>query len=150
MTADKNCPYLDAGRSPFYFWYETECITFLNNFRKLWSACLMDRYYSVSRKEALRELTTHVYDYIRVGHDHRPMTFDLDGRVGIGAGGCEVFWNLVVQNDVSLLEISSPTERTCVLRRSNGGHWHGAWEVHEQMPVQLQRKAKWHPTFVLP
>src|SRR6185295_9113285 len=47
------------------------------------------------------------FEYCRVGYDSRKMTFLPDGRVGEGAGGREVFWNLKRRNGEVALELSS-------------------------------------------
>jgi glycosyltransferase involved in cell wall biosynthesis len=85
-----------------------------------------------------RFLTTRAFEYCRVGFDKRQMTFLRDGRVGDGAGGCEVFWDVKAGKGGQLfLEISSGCEITCRLGRRSDGTWRGRWIHHEKMAIVL-------------
>jgi glycosyltransferase involved in cell wall biosynthesis len=77
------------------------------------------------------------FEYCRVGYDSRKMTFLPDGRVGEGAGGCEIFWDVKKQNGSALLELSSGASVTCRLRQKQDGSWRGRWLCHEKMPIML-------------
>jgi len=78
------------------------------------------------------------FNYCRVGFDKRRMTFLRDGRVGEGAAGCEVFWDVKAGERGELfLEISSGYAVTCRLRREADGSWRGRWLHHEKMPIVL-------------
>jgi hypothetical protein len=83
-------------------------------------------------------LTNRTFEYCRVGFDKRRMIFLSDGRVGEGAGGCELFWDVKAGRGGRLfLEISSGCEITCRLRRGSDGTWRGRWIHHEKMPIVL-------------
>jgi hypothetical protein len=78
------------------------------------------------------------FNYCRVGFDNRRMTFLRDGRVGEGAAGCEVFWDVKAGERGELcLEISSGYAVTCRLKRASDGSWRGRWGHHEKMPIVL-------------
>jgi hypothetical protein len=126
------------------FLYEKECIDFLADLGRKWDGRFprQNRYHAAAvGSEAVRrlvgELTAREYTYDRVGHDRRPMTFLPDGRVGVGAAGCEMFWNLTGDDGHALLDLSSETTLTCQLARGADGVWRGRWLHHERMPIEL-------------
>ena len=82
-------------------------------------------------------IVTTAFEYCRVGHDKRRMTFLSDGRVGEGAAGCEVFWDVKLENGHCCLEISSGGQITCRLKRQANGSWSGRWIHYEKMPIVL-------------
>lgn len=77
------------------------------------------------------------FEYCRVGYDKRKMTFLSDGRVGDGAAGCEVFWDVKMEDGHFFLEIASGNEITCRLKRELDGSWKGRWIHHEKMLIVL-------------
>jgi hypothetical protein len=78
------------------------------------------------------------FNYRRVGFDERRMTFLPDGRVGEGAAGCEVFWDVKAGERGELfLEISSGCAVICRLRQEADGSWRGRWIHYEKMPIVL-------------
>jgi len=90
-----------------------------------------------SERAAAEKLVRTTHEYCRVGYDSRKMTFLADGRVGEGAGGCEVFWNLKSRNGSLALELSSGASVTCRLQRKQDGSWRGRWFHYEKMPIVL-------------
>jgi glycosyltransferase involved in cell wall biosynthesis len=92
-----------------------------------------------AKERALAEFFTKgEFIYRRVGFDERRMTFRSDGRVGEGAGGCEILWDVKVGRGARLfLEVSSGPDVTCRLRRQSDGTWRGRWIHHEKMPIVL-------------
>lgn len=82
-------------------------------------------------------VTTTAFEYCRVGYDKRKMTFLSDGRVGRGAAGCEVFWDVKMEDGHFFLEISSGNEITCRLKKESDGSWKGRWIHYEKMPIVL-------------
>jgi len=83
------------------------------------------------------EVIATAFEYLRVGYDYRKMMFLPDGRVGEGAGGSEVFWDVKSENGDMVLELSSGGQLTCRLKRENDGLWRGRWLHYEKMPVVL-------------
>jgi hypothetical protein len=90
-----------------------------------------------NKKRLLKSLTTRAFEYCRVGHDQRRMTFRPDGRVGEGAAGREIFWRLKTKAGGWVLEILSETEVTCRLKQDWSGIWRGRWLACEKMPIAL-------------
>jgi hypothetical protein len=83
-------------------------------------------------------IVTTAFEYRRVGYDKRKMTFLSDGRVGEGAAGCEVFWDVKRENGDFCLEISSGDKITCRLNRQENDTWSGHWIHYEKMPIVLK------------
>jgi glycosyltransferase involved in cell wall biosynthesis len=83
------------------------------------------------------ELVDREFLYERMGYDSRPMSFLKDGRIGEGAAGCELFWDVKKENGKMTLVISGEREVTCRLVQDEEGIWNGRWERFEQMPVRL-------------
>lgn len=75
-----------------------------------------------------RELCGRRWLYRRAGYDERSVTFGLDGTVGDGAAGCERWWGLGRDDGIYSLSLIGP---------DGPARWHGAWVVHERMPVEL-------------
>lgn len=121
------------------FAYEAECLEYLEALRRLWpgrtAPDLNKR--SEAERETAKEIVSVRFLYRRVGYDQRPMTFRSDGFVEEGAAGCEVFWDVVIRVGRVALEISSETELTCRLFKSEDGTWSGRWENFERMPIEL-------------
>jgi hypothetical protein len=88
-------------------------------------------------RKVAQKMARTAFEYRRVGYDRRKMTFLLDGRVGEGAGGCEVFWDVTANNGSFVLELSSGEQLTCRLKLQPGGGWRGRWLHHEKMPIEL-------------
>ena len=79
------------------------------------------------------------FEYVRIGHDRRPMELLPGGRIGAGAAGCEEFWS--VEPDASgrpVLQLLGRGRVTARLIRGPDGVFRGGWLVHERMPVELQ------------
>jgi hypothetical protein len=126
------------------FLYEDRCFAYLEKLRTLgnFSLCGVARF-STKMVRTSRELTIaeelvdREFLYDRVGYDSRPMSFLMDGRIGKGAAGCEIFWDLKEENEKMTLIISGEQEITCQLVQDEEGVWNGRWERFEQMPVRL-------------
>jgi glycosyltransferase involved in cell wall biosynthesis len=82
-------------------------------------------------------LVRETFEYCRVGFDNREMTFQPNGKVGKGAGGRELFWDLKIDAGIAVLEIFSGSELTCSLKRGSDGRWRGQWNRFEKMPIVL-------------
>ena len=125
------------------FLFEEQCRKHLEELRRLWDGDRrVIRRFSCSGKSdtikrAADTLIACVFDYRRVGYDRRSMTFLPNGTIGMGAAGCEVFWDLKEENEQIVLEISAETELTCQLRRGEDDIWRGNWIEFERMPVEL-------------
>jgi hypothetical protein len=123
------------------FLMESECREHLDQLRALWDGQLRLRRFilpsSSEALEAVNELLNATFEYHRVGHDRRPLSFLPNGVVGKGAGRCEQLWDLVEERDQLVLRLSSETDLTCELVRSETGVWKGRWLIYERMPVEL-------------
>lgn len=124
------------------FLHEKECCQYLDELRHLWDGRNqpVGRDF-LSKTEHLRATAKRIigseFDYHRVGHDRRSMTFLESGVIDQGAAGSEVFWDLNETNEGVILEILSGAETTCRLKEDAEGVWRGKWLHHEQMPIEL-------------
>ncbi len=125
--------------SIYGFNFERECLGYLHQLRELWHPKLdFNPTQKNNRERAAAELIIGTrFQYKRVGHDQRAMTFHGSGFVGEGAAGCEVLWDVKQQGGDVVLEISSEKELTCRLIQNERGVWIGRWERHERMPIEL-------------
>ena len=82
-------------------------------------------------------LQSRVWNYDRIGHDARRMTFLADGTIGLGAAGREIVWDITCSGYNTVLEIASRDEITCHLVLDAHGIWRGEWLMAERMPVAL-------------
>lgn len=81
------------------------------------------------------EISSQIFEYHRVGFDKRKMTFLQNGRVGMGAAACELYWDVKIENNTQFLEIYSWRALTCRLTRAPDGSWTGRWCEFEKMPI---------------
>ncbi len=78
------------------------------------------------------------YTYRRIGYDERPMELLPDGKIGEGAGGCELVWKIERTPVGSVLTIyGHHGGPTCHLTRMQDGVYRGKWLAHERMPIEL-------------
>ena len=125
------------------FLYEKECRIFLDKLRILWCGSIAHNnkidFLPKQETEQLAEkwLVKMVYEYHRVGYDCRSMCFLPDGTIGMGAAGCEKYWEIKEDHVNTILEISSENDLTCVLTLDKKGIWKGKWLRFEQMPIEL-------------
>jgi len=131
------------------FLFETECLTFLHQFREKWDepANLVSRIdldtKTAKERDYILETASQAFDYVRVGYDSRPMTFSAKGCIETGRGGCEKFWDVREDNGQMVMEISYENGVICQLTEHGNGDWRGRWLHFERMPVELRRvKAK--------
>jgi len=75
-----------------------------------------------------------MYEYHRVGYDHRTICLRRDGIFGEGAASCEYFWTI---RDGVMIVADEKGSRTMELRPAKHGIWEGQWLNHEKMPVLL-------------
>lgn len=123
------------------FEHEDLCFQFVDELRQAWAAGGWSKPTTEAEKEAVQRLVAHRWHYHRVGHDHRPMEFEEDGRIGEGRAGCEARWNISTDEDGLILRIIGRDAETAHLRlEADTGHWRGAWIVHEKMPCELLPK----------
>lgn len=126
--------------SIYDFKYEKECKEYLNQLQELWKPELdfnLANKNAIERAAAEKIISTR-FNYHRIGHDQRPMSFQANGVVGEGAAGCETFWDVKQENGHAVLEISSEKELTCRFKQDDDGVWKGRWETNEQMPIHLE------------
>jgi len=128
------------------FLFEEECINHVDELRKVWNGNVMISGLSAATPgeiEAATHLTTHLFDYQRVGYDRRQMSFRNNGLIGRGSAGREVYWGLCNDNGTVVLDIRAQKELTCRLKQTEVGLWEGSWVVFEKMPVQLKAIERW-------
>jgi glycosyltransferase involved in cell wall biosynthesis/ADP-heptose:LPS heptosyltransferase len=135
------------NRAVWGFLYEKECRQHIDELRQLWKgAGNVPRYTPEKKKKRLKklaeELTRNLYEYRRVGFDRRKMEFLADGRIGLGGGGCERFWDLVEDKGKVALLISADRAITARLALQDGGIWRGRWIRHEKMPLVITPLAR--------
>ena len=140
---------LDGNRRIPGFQWERECLGFLAELRGRWNELPPDvrRYApegkSANERAAAERLTGARWEYVRVGHDRRAMTFLPDGRIGEGAAGCEVYWDVRAESSGKArpgrlrLEVFAAEWRTFTVWKDGRGGWAGRWERFEGMPVKL-------------
>ena len=127
------------------FQMEDDCLRHLAALRKHWDGVIKNKHrYSPEGKskaelDAANDLTSAVYRYRRIAHDERAMHFCPNGLIGLGAAGCETYWNVEERPEGVTLLIASSTEITATLRRDVDGAWRGRWLVHERMPIEILR-----------
>jgi hypothetical protein len=125
------------------FLFEEECRQYLTDLRKFWDGRSAEvRRFSKDGKtprelNAAKCLCMGTFDYHRLNHDRRIMTFSDDGFVRIGAAEHEVFWDVYEFRGVLQLEIGSSSGPVCRFRESGDGNWMGKWLHFEKMPVEL-------------
>ncbi len=125
------------------FEHETLCLGFLAELRLLWRQIPPGiRHYVAERKSpteraAAERLIATRWDYHRIGHDRRPLTFLPDGAIGEGAAECELFWDLHGIGGLLFLEVYAADFRTFTAQQAPDGQWCGQWEHFELMPVEI-------------
>lgn len=125
------------------FMFEDDCRTFLSELQSRWSGKVglapveLPGQYKGVKGKAADELTSTLWDYRRIGHDHRAMSFLPDGRIGIGSKDMEVYWLIREEDGQLKLEIYSEQHLTMVFGLSSDGTWDGQWLYHEQMYIRL-------------
>lgn len=92
---------------------------------------------SQSETAVATELMHGIFAYGREGHNSRRLEFLSDGRIGEGAGGCEVYWDVKEVEGKINLYISSERQLTCILERLKKNIWIGQWFRFKQMPMKL-------------
>lgn len=127
------------------FEHEAECLNFLDELREKWNGARspVSRLNLDTKSERLKSRIQNVvqstYDYVRVGHGARPMTFSIDGTVERGAAGCEKYWDIREEGGTLLFEISNDDMVTCRLTETGKGSWQGKWLHFERTIVELRR-----------
>ena len=58
-------------------------------------------------------------------------------RVGEGAAGCEVLWDIRTHDSRLCLEIFGRTQKTLAVTLDADGTWRGRWLCYEKMPIEL-------------
>lgn len=127
------------------FRHEHECRRFLAELAPRWQELPpgVQRYRGEGSTEmqraAVERLVEVEWEYHRVGHDRREMSFGPDGLVQRGAAGCEVFWDVREREGRVQLGIYSEAGPTMFLEEDAQGVWRGRWLVFEKMPIELRR-----------
>jgi hypothetical protein len=83
---------------------------------------------------ALSRLDSKIFEYHRVGYDHRRLKLRRDGTFDEGVASCEHYWTI---RDDQLLVAGEEAELTMTLTPGKHGIWEGQWLNHEKMPVLL-------------
>lgn len=126
------------------FVHEAECLAHLAELRRCWDGEPRRSYdnqlASEAEKAAAGALCAKRWIYRRVGHDERPMTFTINGKVAVGAAGCERRWHITTDEAQLVLCIQGEHGLTCMLTNLDGRRWRGQWEIFERMPVELMEE----------
>lgn len=129
------------------FELESECLEYVDQLFPYWRdisglAVYNERYKTQAEREIAEELVSESWLYDRVGHDRRPISFQKDGLIGVGAARLEVFWDVRHEAGASVLDIQSQESLTCRLHKDDNGTWKGRWEQYERMPIEVRRVPK--------
>jgi len=124
------------------FWHERDCYNHLEELRQLWNGRVSSSESASTARSTQahavrRQLTRKIYEYHRIGHDRRHMTFLENGIIDQGAAGSELFWDVSAINESMQLEIYSDAEITCRLKEDNDGVWRGRWLHEGQIQIEL-------------
>jgi hypothetical protein len=123
--------------------HEYECRKFLDELRTLWKEAGKDlQRFDPDRKSDLErraslDVVGRTFEYHRVGFESRALELLQDGTIGLGAAGCEQFWDLIERDGVVHLVISSERQTTCRLIQGADKIWRGRWEIQQKMPVEI-------------
>jgi ADP-heptose:LPS heptosyltransferase len=116
------------------FVQEDECRGHIERLRGFW---IGTRIVSAEEREIGRQLCRNTWIYRRGGRESRQMTFGFDGRVIVGAAGCERTWEFQSADDKLCLAILGKDGLTCRLAADGPNRWRGRWVIHERMEVEL-------------
>jgi hypothetical protein len=119
---------------------EEECLDFIQELQSKWDGTVgCDWAFNSLEEQAARQvLEQRRFQYVRVGHDSRPIEFLPAGKIGEGRAGCEECW-FVEQEPGGhvVLVLVGRGEHTCRLKRQADGSWRGNWLVFERMSIHL-------------
>jgi hypothetical protein len=115
------------------FLYENECREYINELKHVWSPAA-DLPATPEDTSAISRLDGKMYEYHRVGYDHRTICLRRDGIFAEGAATCEYYWTI---RDGVMIVADEKGSRTMELRPAKHGIWEGQWLDHEKMPVLL-------------
>jgi ADP-heptose:LPS heptosyltransferase len=116
------------------FEQEDECRAHIDRLRNCW---IGTRIVSIAERDLARRLCQHKWIYRRTGHGSRHLSFGFDGQIVLGAAGCEKTWEFQRVNESFCLAIHGQDGLTCRLLPDGESRWHGRWEIHERMDVEL-------------
>ena len=89
-------------------------------------------------RAAIAAMDGRRFEYHRVGYDHRPMVFRVDGTFAAGGTGCERYWTM---RDGRLMIAGDDGRLTMDLTPTADGGWDGAWLMFEKMGIRIEPKA---------
>ncbi|GIW83171.1 MAG: hypothetical protein KatS3mg105_4978 [Gemmatales bacterium] len=115
------------------FLHEQQCVELVNELKHIWSPAAQTLA-TADDVAAMSRLDGKMFEYHRVGYDHRPLKFCRDGTFTEGAAGCEMYWTI---RDCQMLVAGEQGDLTMTLTPTDHGIWQGQWINHEQMPVLL-------------
>jgi hypothetical protein len=142
FRCDERWDLLGGTKKIAGFLFEEECRHHLKDLQRLlywrWGRRGQPSYDSARLEEVSWRITGGVFDYHRIGVDHRMMTFLPGGIIGKGATPFEVFWEAKEVENAVVLEISSPHGVACVLTEEKDGHWTERWIRPDQASVELR------------
>jgi hypothetical protein len=85
-------------------------------------------------RDAAKRVTSRVFDYYRVSHDRRRITFLKNGLIGVGQNAAEALWDIEEDNRDLVLNIRSEAGLTCRLVEEVDNIWRGCWTHHKGIP----------------
>lgn len=96
---------------------------------------------------AARVGQARVFEYRRIGHDHRLLELRPDGTIGQGAARLERAWTIVAEAPGRpALHLYGDEGLICSLEPGPDGSWSGRWTQFEKMPVVLAPGPAREPT----
>lgn len=82
------------------------------------------------------ELAGEVFSYQREGFDERRLTLARESHITEGHNRLEMRWKVYNENGQNRMYIFGEEGVTCILNQ-RGEEWHGAWKIHEKMPIHM-------------
>ena len=123
------------------FFAEDECLRALEELRRLWNGrVLWNDTLTRFEKHLLGECCGTTYQYVRVGHDSRPLELKADRTIGQGAAARERMWTVSAYGGGLSLIVFGDDDPTCRLTPQDG-IWQGRWYRNERMPIRLEPTA---------
>lgn len=117
------------------FKLEDRCLEFLSDLRQQWSAASRPDNDPATKQLENKLIAQRYYQYVRVGHDFRPIEFLANGVLLAGPNAIETSWGVIGPAGAPTVAIFENDAILCELSPSGGGMLVGKWRKYERMPV---------------